>query len=94
MASYLRAHTESPLWKFVYNHPTLGRGFEAPPGYSLSYMSCKHTGDAVSAARSMKENKDISGVLYSHFYPDPDDAVVIMPLRHYTLLVQERLDRP
>jgi hypothetical protein len=93
MAAYLRGHTGSPFWKFHYQHPTFGRGFSAPEGYSLAFLSCKHAGDAVSAARAMKESKDISGVLYSHYYPDPDDAVVILPLRHYTTLVQERLDR-
>jgi hypothetical protein len=94
MASFLRGHTGSPFWKFMYAHPTLGRGFTAPEGFSLAYSSCKNAGHAVEAARSMKESKDISGVLYSSYYPEPDDAVVIMPLRHYALLVAERLNRP
>jgi hypothetical protein len=94
MASYLRAFTGSPLWKFHYQDPVLGRGFRTPEGYRLSYLSCKHTGDAVAAARAMKDNVEVSGVLYSHYYTEPDDAVVILPLRHYALLVKERLDRP
>jgi hypothetical protein len=76
----------------MYAHPTLGRGFVAPDGYSLAFTMCKHAGDAVQAARAMKDNKDISGVLYSSYYPEPDDAVVIMPLRHYALLLADRLE--
>jgi len=92
MASFLRGNTGSPFWKFQYHHPVTGRGFDGPSGYRLAFMSCKHANDAVAAARSMKDEKEISGVLYSHYYPEPDDAVVILPLGHYTRLVAERLD--
>lgn len=78
----------------MYYHETLGRGFVSPPGYVLAYSQRKSAGDAVASARAMKDNSEISGVLYSSFFPDPEDAVVILPIRHYALLLQERLDGP
>jgi hypothetical protein len=92
VASFLRAYTGSPLWKFRYGTAETGRGFDAPRGYLLAFMSCKHAGDAVKAARAMKEDDRIAGVVYLSYVTEPDDAVVMLPIRHYTTLVGERLE--
>lgn len=93
VASFLRGYTGSPFWKFRYGTAETGRGFDAPKGYLLAYMSCKHAGDAVKAARNMKDDDRIAGVVYLSYYTEPDDAVVMLPIRHYTTLVGERLER-
>jgi hypothetical protein len=93
VASYLRAYTGSPLWKFQYGSATTGRGFDSPKGFDLAYMSCKHAGDAVKAARTMRDQSEIAGVVYQSYHGEPDDAVVILPIKHYTTLVGYMLER-
>jgi len=93
VATFLRAHTGSPKWKFRYGTNGTGRGFDAPNGLVLDFMSCKHAGDAVLAARSMKDDERIAGVVYLSYYTEPDDAVVMLPIRSYTRLLAERLEQ-
>lgn len=93
IASYLRAFTGNPMWKFRYGTAETGRGFDAPTGYVLAYMSCKHAGDAVKVAREMKDRNEIAGVVYQSFYTEPDDAVVMLPIKHYTTLAGYMLER-
>lgn len=63
-----------------------------PPGYTLAYMACHHSRDAINAAVDMRDKDTIAGVVYAYGMRDVDDAVVMMPMRSYVRLLRDRLE--
>lgn len=90
IARYLVAFTGSPLWRFRYGHGA-PRGFDSPPGLDVRLVTGKKVEYAVKLARELRDEKDSVAVIYYSHFPEPENAVAIVPLRHYAELLSKRL---
>jgi hypothetical protein len=88
-ASYLRAAAQEHRIKYDYS----SRGFEMPPGYSLSMTSNRNPRIAVDRAKALDGGTGIDGVVYAFDAHDLHDGIVMVPLRVYGELLRCHLEQ-